>query len=352
MSVRQGNVIIAGGNSVTVDQALDINSPNAIANSAVTAGLNGKEPTITLTASRAVVTDANGKVAASTVTSTELGYVSGVTSAIQTQLNSKQATITGAATTITGSDLTTSRVVVSNASGKIDVSSTTSTELGYVHGVTSDIQTQINAKAADNAVVHLADAETISGVKTFSASPKVPTAGITSDDTTAASTAFVRDIMPAGVIVPFAGTTVPAGYLLCDGSAVSRTTYAALFAAIGTTYGAGDGNTTFNLPNCNYYNPYHDPNVALGHYHSGYVPNITGTLETTGSLGGDQTSSTRNGTGALASLKTSSAFNYGAGGRQNQTNGISFDASRVSDAYWNNRTVLAAGINMYWCIKY
>lgn len=248
MSVRQGNTIIAGGNSVTVDQALDINSPNAIANSAVTAGLNGKEPTITLTASRAVITDANGKVAASTVTSTELGYVSGVTSAIQTQLNGKQATITGAATTITGSDLTASRVVVSNGSGKIDVSSTTSTELGYVHGVTSDIQTQINAKAADNAVVHLADAETISGVKTFSASPKVPTAGITSDDTTAASTAFVRDIMPAGVIVPFAGTTVPAGYLLCDGSAVSRTTYADLFAAIGTTYGAGDGNTTFNLP--------------------------------------------------------------------------------------------------------
>lgn len=258
MSVRQGNTIIAGGNSVTVDQALDINSPNAIANSAVTAGLNGKEPTITgaattittnnLAAARAVITDANGKVAASTVTSTELGYMHGVTSAVQTQLNGKEATITGAATTITGSNLTASRVVVSDANGKIDVSSTTSTELGYVHGVTSDIQTQINAKAADNAVVHLADAETISGVKTFSASPKVPTAGITSDDTTAASTAFVRDIMPAGVIVPFAGTTVPAGYLLCDGSAVSRTTYADLFAAIGTTYGAGDGNTTFNLP--------------------------------------------------------------------------------------------------------
>ena len=248
MSVRQGNVIIAGGNSVTVDQALDINSPNAIANSAVTAGLNGKEPTITgaattitsnnLTAARAVITDANGKVAASTVTSTELGYMHGVTSAVQTQLNGKEPTIT----------LTASRVVISDANGKIGVSSTTSTELGYVHGVTSDIQTQINAKADDNAVVHLADAETISGVKTFSASPKVPTAGITSDDTTAASTAFVRDIMPAGVIVPFAGTTVPAGYLLCDGSAVSRTTYADLFAAIGTTYGAGDGNTTFNLP--------------------------------------------------------------------------------------------------------
>ena len=51
-----------------------------------------------------------------------------------------------------------------------------------------------------------------------------------------------------GLIEPFAGSTVPAGYLLCDGAAVSRTTYATLFAVIGTTFGAGDGETTFNLP--------------------------------------------------------------------------------------------------------
>jgi microcystin-dependent protein len=54
--------------------------------------------------------------------------------------------------------------------------------------------------------------------------------------------------IPAGIIEVFAGDTVPTGYLLCDGSAVDRTTYAALFAVIGTTYGAGDGSTTFNLP--------------------------------------------------------------------------------------------------------
>ncbi|MBI5219740.1 MAG: tail fiber protein [Bacteroidia bacterium] len=48
--------------------------------------------------------------------------------------------------------------------------------------------------------------------------------------------------------MPFAGTTAPTGYLLCDGSAVSRTTYAALFAAMGTAYGSGDGSTTYNLP--------------------------------------------------------------------------------------------------------
>lgn len=54
--------------------------------------------------------------------------------------------------------------------------------------------------------------------------------------------------LPPGVMVEFAGSAAPSGWLLCDGSAVSRTTYAALFAVIGTTHGAGDGSTTFNLP--------------------------------------------------------------------------------------------------------
>lgn len=53
---------------------------------------------------------------------------------------------------------------------------------------------------------------------------------------------------PVGIIAPFGGSTAPAGWLVCDGSAISRTTYADLFAVIGTTYGPGDGSTTFNLP--------------------------------------------------------------------------------------------------------
>lgn len=51
-----------------------------------------------------------------------------------------------------------------------------------------------------------------------------------------------------GQLVESAGTTVPAGFLACDGSAVSRTTYSALFSFIGTTWGVGDGSTTFNVP--------------------------------------------------------------------------------------------------------
>lgn len=55
--------------------------------------------------------------------------------------------------------------------------------------------------------------------------------------------------LPAGIgPLPYAGSSVPTGWLECDGAAVSRTTYAALFTAIGTTWGAGDGSTTFNLP--------------------------------------------------------------------------------------------------------
>lgn len=54
---------------------------------------------------------------------------------------------------------------------------------------------------------------------------------------------------PTGAVITFAGSSAPAGYLICDGSAVSRTTYADLFTVIGTTYGTGDGSTTFNLPN-------------------------------------------------------------------------------------------------------
>jgi microcystin-dependent protein len=86
----------------------------------------------------------------------------------------------------------------------LDGLTATTAELNYVDGVTSNIQTQI-----DNVT----------------------------------STA-----MPTGALVPYAGTSAPSGFLLCYGQEVSRTTYASLFSAIGTTYGTGDGSTTFNLP--------------------------------------------------------------------------------------------------------
>lgn len=115
----------------------------------------------TLTASRAVVTNSSGVLTVSDVTSTEVGYLDGVTSNIQTQLDSKLSAATGAISTVVSTNLTASRALISNPSGKIAVSAVTSTELAvldgitatttelnYVDGVTSAIQTQLNGKAS------------------------------------------------------------------------------------------------------------------------------------------------------------------------------------------------------------
>jgi microcystin-dependent protein len=93
---------------------------------------------------------------------------------------------------------------------------------------------------------------------TFTGTPAAPTAGSSTNTTQLATTAFVQTAVgalvtiPSGMLAPFAGTSAPTGWFLCDGQAVSRSTYANLFAVIGTTYGAGDGNassgTTFNVP--------------------------------------------------------------------------------------------------------
>lgn len=84
--------------------------------------------------------------------------------------------------------------------------------------------------------------------------------------------------VPTGSLVPFAGTTVPSGYLLCNGANVSRTTYAKLYGVIGTRYGAGNGSTTFGLPNFNDRFIEGTTNTSnVGKYLEAGLPNITGT---------------------------------------------------------------------------
>ncbi|EGQ9188914.1 hypothetical protein O1C43_000204 [Vibrio cholerae] len=114
--------------------------------------ITGAASTITssnLPSSRAVVTDSSGKIAASSsITAVELSYLDGATSNLQTQIDGKQATITGGATTITSSNLTANRVLISDASGKVAADTNIdTTELGHLNGVTSNIQAQLNAKA-------------------------------------------------------------------------------------------------------------------------------------------------------------------------------------------------------------
>lgn len=123
------------------------------------------------------------------------------------------------------------------------------------------------------------------GVATFEATPKVGASNLYS----AADDAALK--VPVGALMPYAGVSAPnANWLLCYGQAISRTTYAALFAAIGTIYGVGDGSTTFNLPDLR-------GRVAAGKDNMGGVSanrltsGITGGIlsgSTLGSVGGEQ----------------------------------------------------------------
>jgi|TARA_Y100001951_G_C11283267_1_gene266859 microcystin-dependent protein len=103
--------------------------------------------------------------------------------------------------------------------------------------------------------------------------------------------------IPSGCIIPWSDTSVPSGFLECNGQAVSRSTYAALFAIVATTYGAGNGSTTFNVPDLK-------DNVALGRSNSAALASTGGanTVSSTGNVGG----STANATLSTAQLASHS----------------------------------------------
>lgn len=96
----------------------------------------------------------------------------------------------------------------------------------YIHG------TGWSSAAAGS--VLLTGNQTVAGIKTFTSTPVLPTIG--------------NGLLPVGAMLDFGGAAAPTGYLLCYGQAISRTTYAVLFAIIGTTFGVGNGTTTFNVP--------------------------------------------------------------------------------------------------------
>ena len=149
--------------------------------------------------------------------------------------------------------------------------------------------------------------------------------------------------VPTGVVQAFAGSNIPNGWLICDGSAVSRTDYAALFAVIGTTYGAGNGSTTFNLPNL--VDKFVEGSATAGTVKSAGLPNITGSFLL------ELVNPQENSTGAFYLEKggpnNRDAYNgtYGWGK-------VYIDASRSSSIYGNSTTVQPPALTMRYIIKY
>jgi microcystin-dependent protein len=93
--------------------------------------------------------------------------------------------------------------------------------------------------------------------------------------------------IPTATIVPWSSASVPSGFLECDGTAVSRSTYATLFGIVGTTYGAGDGSTTFNVPDLQDNTPVgKSPGKALG------STGGANTVTSTGNVGGSTANAT------------------------------------------------------------
>lgn len=162
--------------------------------------------------------------------------------------------------------------------------------------------------------------------------------------TTAAQAATNLGIasVPTGTVIWYAGRTVPTGYLICNGAAVSRSTYAALYTAISTIYGSGDGTNTFNVPNLDSrFIEGTSSTSSVGTYMSAGLPNITGY---TGGAADDYVS-------------TSGAF-YRAGSGCEADNGnwgtfhAYLDASRSSSVYGNSSTVQPPALKLLPLIKF
>lgn len=119
----------------------------------------------------------------------------------------------------------------------------------FANGTNAD-GTQVNSNF--NSVLNFLNTEVVQRDASiaFTAIPSLPATTPTLDNH-AVRKAYVDAFIPAGIITQFGGSVAPSGWLICDGSAISRTNaaYTRLFSAIGTTYGVGDGSTTFNIPN-------------------------------------------------------------------------------------------------------
>ena len=156
-------------------------------------------------------------------------------------------------------------------------------------------------------------------------------------------------LLPVGVVMWLSGNTVPDGCLAADGAAVSRTTYAELFTVIGTTWGEGDGSTTFNLPDARGRVP--EGAQTAGGYNAPGLPNITGNVGMHSVTTGTNMQGV---SGAFYATSTLSSFRDGGTQGSGATSIPIFflDASRSSSIYGASSTVQPASVKLLPVIVY
>ena len=158
------------------------------------------------------------------------------------------------------------------------------------------------------------------------------------------------DAIPVGTILPFAGNTIPEGFLACNGAAVSRTTYSALYSAIGTTYGTGDGSSPFNLPAVED-NRFLEFSSTRGTKKNAGLPNITGRVNFW-SQAWSGTQIWYNQTGAFYSAGNNGNTGGLGSSTANSVPALGFDASRSNGLYGDSNTVQPKSLTVRAIIKY
>lgn len=160
------------------------------------------------------------------------------------------------------------------------------------------------------------------------------------------------DPIPTGVILTFGGSTVPEGFLLCNGAAISRTTYAKLFAAIGTLYGAGDGATTFNLPDMRDRFAEGAGTYSVGTAVEAGLPNIIGSVKSLMSPTSEAWSVSSYTSGAFTAGNVKKLSSDIVSGSSDTEFDLSFIASLSSSIYGNSTTVQPLSLIFNYIIKY
>lgn len=163
------------------------------------------------------------------------------------------------------------------------------------------------------------------------------------------------DSITVGAIVMFAGlSNIPNGFLLCDGSELSRETYPELFSVIGTTWGSGDGVNTFNLPDIVNKTVWGGATDNIGNYKQAGLPNITGELFQDGVDADTNNGLIWGGTGAfdVGEQQENNCAVYLPSNTSRRPKRMIFDASRSSNIYGNSNTVQPPAAVFVFYIKY